>query len=194
MTEGQEFGFAPKTTHFSFRVSRGDPPSKCWALLRNGEFDISKIFGALSGSNNLDLWCCSATELWQNGSARDLTSGETILHLAVKCKELSAEDKIKIVQHIMSFFFNPLVLDKNNKRAIDYCTKKEKELHQILAHYQNWKPDKKVMDWYGPYCRGRLQAFLLVEKRLKLGFPRDLKNLILSYVAEREYVWVPKKK
>jgi hypothetical protein len=104
------------------------------------------------------------------------------------------EDKIKIVQHITSFYINPLVLDKKNKRAIDYCTKEEKELFNLLVDYQQWKPDKKVMDWYGPYCRERLEAFLLVEKRLKLGFPRDLKNLILSYVAEREYVWVPKRK
>jgi hypothetical protein len=94
----------------------------------------------------------------------------------------------------MSFKINPLVLDNDNKRAIEYCTKEEKELHRMLAHYQQWKPKKKVMNWYGPYCRGRLRAFLLVEKRLKLGFPRDLRDLILSYVAEREYVWVPKKK
>jgi hypothetical protein len=94
----------------------------------------------------------------------------------------------------MSFYMNPLVLDDNNKRAIEYCTKEEKELGKLLANYQIWKPEKKVMDWYGPYCRQRLRAFVLVEKRLKLGLSRDLKNLILSYVAEREYVWVPNKK
>jgi hypothetical protein len=94
----------------------------------------------------------------------------------------------------MSFHINPLVLDNKNKKAIDYCRKEEKELGLLLANYQIWRPEKKVMDWYGPFCRGRLQAFLLVEKRLQLGFPRDLKNLILLYVAEREYVWVPKKK
>jgi hypothetical protein len=163
-------------------------------LLRNGEFDITEVFQALSGSDNLGLWCYSATELWQRSAGSNHATGETILHLAVKCTKLSAEDKIRIVQHITSFFINPFVLDNDNKRAIDYCTKEEKELGHILANYQQWKPDTQVMDWYGPYCRGRLQAFLLVEKRLKLGFPRDLKNLILSYVAEREYVWVPKKK
>jgi hypothetical protein len=194
MTEGQQFGFAPNTTHFSFRVSQGDPPSYCWSMLRNGEFDVTKIFQTLSGSDNLYLWRCSVTEMWQRSAGSNHVTGETILHLAVKCTKLSPENKIKIVQHIASFFINPLVLDKKNKRAIEYCTKEEKELVNLLAHYQQWKPDKKVMDWYGPYCRQRLEGFLLVEKRLKLGFPRGLRNLILSYVAEREYVWVPKKK
>jgi hypothetical protein len=163
-------------------------------MLRNGEFDIAKIFQTLFDSDDLDLWCYSTTELWQRGQALNTSTGETILHLAVKCTKLSPENKIRVVQHIMSFFINPLVLDDNNKGAIAYCTKEEKELHGILANYQLWKPEKKVMDWYGPYCRQRLRAFVLAEKRLQLGLSRDLKNLILSYVAEREYVWVPNKK
>jgi hypothetical protein len=162
-------------------------------MLRNGEFDVHEIFRTLSGSDNLELWRYSVTELWQRSAGSNHVTGETILHLAVKCTKLSVENKIRIVQHIASFFINPLVLDNDNKRAIDYCTKEEKELYHILANYQHWKPDKKVMDWYGPYCRGRLITLLLVEKRLKLGLPRGLRNLILSYVAEREYVWVPKK-
>jgi ankyrin repeat protein len=194
MTEGLQFGFNPETGDFGTAVKDQDPPALCWSMLRNGEFDISQTFQTLSDSDNLDLWCYSATELWQRSAGSNHVTGETILHLAVKCTKLSPEDKIKVVQHIMSFFINPLVLDNDNKRAIDYCTKEEKELQRILANYQQWKPEKKVMDWYGPYCRQRLRAFLLVEKRLQLGFPRDLKNLILSYVAEREYVWVPKKK
>jgi ankyrin repeat protein len=194
MTEGFQFGFNPEIWDFDSGVKDQDPPALCWSMLRNGEFDITEIFQTLSESDNLDLWCYSATELWQRSAGSNHVTGETILHLAVKCKKLSPEDKIEIVQHILSFKINPLVLDNDNKRAIDYCTKEEKELHHILANYQNWKPEKKVMDWYGPYCRQRLRAFLLVEKRLQLGFPRDLKNLILSYVAEREYVWVPNKK
>jgi hypothetical protein len=194
MTEGLQFGFNPETTDFGFNVKRKEPPALCWAMLRNEEFDVSLIFQTLSDSDNLDLWRYSTTELWQRSAGSNLATGETILHLAVKCKKLSPEDQIKIVQHILSFYLNPRGLDNDNKRAIAYCTKEEKELHDILANYQNWKPEKKVMDWYGPYCFGRLGAFLLVEKRLKLCFPRDLKNLILSYVAEREYVWMPKRK
>jgi ankyrin repeat protein len=193
MTEGLRIGYNPETDDFDYAITyMGAAPSICWAMLRNGEFDISKIFEALSESCNTDLWRYSVTELWQRGQALDASTGETILHLALN-SVLWPEDKIEIVQHIMSFKINPLVLDNGNKRAIEYCMKEEKQLRQLLAHYQQWKPKKKVMNWYGPYCRGRLRAFLLVEKRLKLGFPRDLKNLILSYVAEREYVWVPKK-
>jgi hypothetical protein len=194
MTEGQDFGFSPKHIYFSNVVSRRNPPSACWAMLRNGEFNISEIFLTLSGSDDLELWRCCVMELWQRSAGSNHVTGETILHLAVKCTKLSPENKIRIVQLIASFFINPLVLDNDNKRAIDSCTKEEKELFNLLANYQHWKPDKRVMDWYGPYCRGRLTAFLLVEKRLKLGFPRGLRYLILSYVAEREYVWVPKKK
>jgi ankyrin repeat protein len=194
MTEGLLFGFSPRSSAFGRMLGSSGSLSYCWSKLRNGEFDIADVFQALSGSDNVDLWCISATELWQRSAGSNLATGETILHLAVKCTKLSPENKIKVVQHIASFFINPLVLDNDNRKAIDYCTKEEKELHRILANYQNWKPDKKVMDWYGPYCRRRLKAFVLVEKRLQLGFPRDLKNLILSYVAEREYVWVPKKK
>jgi ankyrin repeat protein len=193
MAEGLRFGLAPEDTDFSNSVQRGDSPSVSWALLRNGEFDISNVFIALAFSNSLELWCDCVTELWQNGSARDFASGLTILHLAVTCTALSAEDKIKVVQHIMSFQINPLVLDKNNKRAIEYCTKEEVDLIRILNYYQRWKPEKKVMNWYGPYCRRRLHTFLLVENRLQLGFPWELKLMILAYVAEMEYVWVPKK-
>jgi hypothetical protein len=194
MTEGLQFGCAPHNSYFDQFVKKEFPPAFCWSMLRNGEFDISQTFQTLSESDNLELWRYSTTELWQRSAGSNHATGETILHLAVKCTKLSVEDKIKIVQHIMSFYINPLVLDNDNKRAIEYCTKEEKELHCFLANYQNWKPDKKVMNWYGPYCRQRLRAFLLVEKRLKFGFPRDLRHLILSYVAEREYVWVPKKK
>jgi ankyrin repeat protein len=158
------------------------------------EFDGDTAnFSALHRTSNFNLWLDSSTELWQGARALDGYTGETILHSAVRSKLLSAEDKIKIVQHIMSFFINPFVLDNQNKRAIDYCTKEEKELNDLLVQYQQWRPEKKVMDWYGPYCRGRLEAFLLVEQRLKLGFPRHLNLLILSYVTEREYVWVPRK-
>jgi ankyrin repeat protein len=194
MTEGLQFGCSPNIVWFSGFSKKGFSPAYLWALLRNGEFDISTIFQTLSDSANLDLWCYSTTELWQRSIGCNLATGETILHLAVKCKKLSPEDKIKIVQHIMSFYINPFVLDNNNKRAINYCTKEEKDLHHILANYQQWKPEKKVMDWYGPYCRQRLRTFLLVEKRLQLGIPRGVRNLIALYVAEREYVWVPKKK
>jgi hypothetical protein len=81
--------------------------------------------------------------------------------------------------HHRTFEINPLVLNYNSKRAIDYCTKEETELHDLLAHYQQWKPEKKVMS---PYCRRRLRAFLLVVAESE------------CYVAQREYLWVPKKK
>jgi hypothetical protein len=194
MTEGLQLGFYAIAVSFGLLEGHGAPPILCWSSLRDGAFDISVVFETLSNSDSLDLWCYSTTELWQRGLALDVSTGETILHWAVKCKKLSAENKIKVVQHIMSFYINPFVLDNQDKRAIDYCTKEEKELQRFLANYQQWKPERKVMDWYGPYCRRRLRAFLLVEKRLKLGFLQGLKNLVLSYVAEREYVWVAKRK
>jgi ankyrin repeat protein len=187
MTESRKFGYTPETVSFAY------DPSVMWAQLRSGaEFDVSSLLYAMEKRGHLGLWITAASELWQRGKGSDPVTDETLLHLAVRAKKLSAEDKLKVAQHIMSFKINPLVLNKNNKRAIDYCGKEEKELHDILVHYQQWRPEKKVMSWYGPYCRQRLRAFLLVESRLKLGFPRDLKNLILSHIAAREYVWVPK--
>jgi hypothetical protein len=153
-----------------------------------------KIFRRLKGSPDADSWITDSTELWQRGKGCDPMTDETILHLAVKCTKLSPESKIKVVNHILTFEINPYVPDNAGKRAIDYCKKEEKKLYDLLADYQTWKPEKKVMDWYGPYCRERMFAFLLVEKRLKLGMIRDIRHRILSYVAEREYLWMPMKK
>jgi ankyrin repeat protein len=180
MAEGLAFGFE---MDFDCAVSQGNSPAYCWAMLR-GQVILSNVFQTLSNSDNLDLWCYCATELWHRGHAVNSFIRETILQLAVRCNKLTAEDKLKIVQHIFSFHINPLVVDITSKRAIDYCTKEERELYNILAEYQRWKPEKNVMDWYGKSCRERFKTFLLVEKRLQLGLPRDLRHLILSYVAE----------
>jgi ankyrin repeat protein len=193
MTEGIPFGCSYRDMSFSDYVEAGFSPSYCWSMLRNSEFLVSHIFDTLTGSDNLDLWWCSVTELWQSGKSYDDVSGATLLHLAAGSPELSSADRIEIVEYVMSFKINPLMLDRENERAIDYCAEEEKELYQMLADYQKWKPEKTVMNWYGPFCRQRLTAFLLVEQRLNLGFSRDLKNRILSYVAETEYVWVPVK-
>jgi hypothetical protein len=160
-------------------------------MLRNGEFDIFEVFATLSESGDLDLWRYCATELWQRGAAFSEGTGETILHLAVKCQKLSAKRKLKVVRHILSFQINPLVRNYDNKKAIEYCTKDEIKLYEMLASYQKWKPRTAVMDWYGKNCRERLKTFLLVEKRLRLGLPRDLRYLILEYVAAGEAVERP---
>jgi hypothetical protein len=94
MAEGLQFGFSPQKPYFDLIVQRKHP-AHCWSMLRNGKFDITMIFQALSDSDNMDLWCYSLTELWQRGLALDVFTGETILHLAVKCKNYRRKTKSK---------------------------------------------------------------------------------------------------
>ena len=194
MTQGLKYGFKSYPRNFNLVIEKSRLPDYCWSMLRDGsDLDIGYVFNALSECNGTRTWKLATSELFLRGSAFNGATGKTILHLAVQCKKLSLEQKLCVVEHIMSFKINPFVPDKQDKRAIDLCNKKtEKELVTLLEKYQRWRPDRQVMQWYGPYCEKRLLAFAMVEKRLKIGMPRDLRNIVLRYIAETDYLWVPR--
>jgi hypothetical protein len=163
----------------------------CWALLRNESFDLATAFSRLKKLEDIKKFKMIVTELCSRNAGFNPKSGRTLLHAVVLNSKLSKEDRLETLRFVMSFYINPFVPDKHGKQVVDYCnTKENRELKALLLNYQRWRPDRRVMEWYGPYCKKRLEAFLLVEKRLRLGLNRDLKNLILSHIAETEYVWV----
>jgi ankyrin repeat protein len=191
--EGRQFGWKPDSElgYFVERIHEADATADwCWALLRNESFGLDIVFGKLQQLEDIKKFKMIVTELCSRNAGFNPKSGETLLHAIVLNEKLSKEDQLEAARFVMSFYINPFVPNSDGKRAVDYCDTKERELEALLLKYQRWRPDRRVMEWYGPYCKKRLVAFLLVEKRLRLGLNRDLKNLLLSHIAETEYVWV----
>jgi ankyrin repeat protein len=189
--EGRKFGWKPNSEMADFVEWIHDADTAadyCWALLRNESFDVSLVFNQLEKLNNLEKYKMIVTELCSRNAGFNQNSGRTLLHIVVLNSKLPKKDRLEALRFVMNFYINPFVLDNHGNRAIKYCRRKEEI--EFLSQYQRWRPDRRVMEWYGPYCKKRLVAFLLVEKRLRLGLNRDLKNLLLSYIAETEYVWV----
>jgi hypothetical protein len=71
--------------------------------------------------------------------------------------------------------------------AVNLC---DAEIKPMLLKYMSWRPSKRVMDWYGPYCRDRMRTFLLVLRRKQIYLPKDLLHLVLSYIAKEEHLFL----
>jgi hypothetical protein len=188
--EGRKFGWEPEERMGDFVnwIHDADTADYCWALLRDETFDVNIVFTELEKLDNLEKYRMVVTELCSRNAGYNPASGRTLLHAVVLNSKLAKKDRLDALRFVMTFYINPFVLDNDGNQAIKYCDTKEEIV--LLSQYQRWRPDRRVMEWYGPYCKKRLMAFLLVEKRLRLGLNRDLKNLILSYIAETECLWV----
>jgi hypothetical protein len=67
-------------------------------------------------------------------------------------------------------FRNPLIPNFRNQRAIDLAN--DPILKADIITCMQFRLKRKVMQWFGPLFRKRVFAFLLVLKRLKMGFTR----------------------
>jgi ankyrin repeat protein len=192
--EGRKFGWKPQSGLGGFVkwIHHADKAADvCWALLRDESFDLGISFSELKKLRDIKKFKMIVTELCSRNAGFNPKSGETLLHAVILNEKLSKEEQLKAARFVMSFYINPFVPEEDGYQAVDFCFPKEKrELKSLLLNYQRWRPDRRVMEWYGPYCKKRLVAFLLVEKRLRLGLNRDLKNVILAHIAETEYGWV----
>ncbi len=168
--------------------------AKCnWAMLRNGEkqlFDGSDddIFNVLSESNDPSLWISASREpCFQQHP----TTGDTVFHLLCRTDELNSEQKMEIFAVLKKDYRNPLIPNFQNKRAIDLTS--DPALKLELAKYMEWRPKRRVMHWYGPLFQERAFALLLVLKRYPRAYVKDIRHLLVKYLAKVEHIYVPSK-
>jgi hypothetical protein len=160
-----------------------------WALCRVGGFEhVPAIFNKLRRSDDVELWKLITTELFYSGRCVDNLKSNSLLHLIVRDTVLAPPDQLLVFQHITQFNLNPFVPNAAGETAAVLA--QSSPISLAMQRYARWRPQKEVMSWYGPFCRSRMRAFLLVEKRLQLGLNRDVKMLILAYIAETESLWV----
>ncbi len=164
-----------------------------WARLRNGRrlhFDGSHgdVFNRLSESASDNLWILASREpcLQQH-----CTTGDTVLHLLARTDKLSSDQKMKVFAALKKDFRNPLIPNFRNERAIDLTS--DPVLKAELAKYMEWQPNRWAMHWFGPVFRGRAFALLLVLKRYPRVYIKDIRYLLLKYLARVEHIYVPSK-
>ncbi len=164
-----------------------------WAMLRNGckqRFDRSNedIFNVLSESNDPKLWILASSEPCFQQHPQ---TGDTVLHLLSRTEKLSSEQKMEVFAALKKDFRNPLIPNFQNKRAIDLT--KDTALKVELAKFMEWQPNRWVMKWYGPFFRERAFALLLVLKRYPRAYVKDIRHLLVKYLAKVEHIYVPSK-
>ena len=176
--------------HFSARF---DDAKINWATLRNGKklvFDGSAndVFNVLSQCDDPKLWILASREpCFQQHP----TTGDTVLHLLCRTDKLSSEQKMEVFASLKKDFRNPLIPNFKNKRAIDLTG--DPALKVGLAKYMEWQPHRSVMHWYGPLFQERAFALLLVLERYPRAYVKDIRHLLVKYLAKVEHIYVPSK-
>ncbi len=164
-----------------------------WARLRNGRrlhFDgsVKDVFNQLSQSRQEDLWIWASREpCFQQHP----TTGDTVLHLLARTDNLSSDEKMKVFAALKKDFRNPLIPNFQNERAIDLTS--DPVLKAELAKYMEWQPNRWAMHWFGPLFRKRAFALLLVLKRYPRAYVKDIRHLLVKYLARAEHIYVPSK-
>ena len=177
---------------WNFSGSLGDAKIN-WARVRNGKkqlFDGSAndVFNVLSRSNDPSLWILASREpCFQQHP----NTGDTVLHLLCRTAKLSSEQKMEVFAALKKDFRNPLIPNFKNKRAIDLTS--DPALKVELAKYMEWQPNRWVMHWYGPLFRQRVFALLLVLKRYPRAYVKDIRHLLVKYLAKVEHIDGPSK-
>ncbi len=163
-----------------------------WAKLRKGMqlFDGSDddIFSVLSESNDSKLWILASSEPCFQQHPK---TGDTVFHLLSRTDHLSSKQKMEVFAALKKDYRNPLIPNFKNKRAIDLTN--DSALKVELAKYMDWQPNRWVMKWYGPLFRERSFALLLVLKRYPRAYVKDIRHLLVKYLAKVEHIYVPSK-
>ena len=164
-----------------------------WALLRNGKKQFldgsaNDVFNLLSQSKDPKLWILASREpCFQQHP----NTGDTVLHLLSRTDKLSSKQRMEVLAALKNDFRNPLIPNFNNKRAIDLTS--DPALKLELAKYMEWQPHRPVMHWYGPLFQERAFALLLVLKRYPRAYVKDIRYLLVKYLAKVEHIYVPSK-
>ena len=164
-----------------------------WATLRNGkklvlDGSANDVFNVLCESDDPKLWILASREpCFQQHPNR----GDTVLHLLCRTDQLSSEEKMEVLAALKKDYRNPLIPNFKNKRAIDLTS--DPALKVELAKYMEWQPHRSVMHWYGPLFRERAFALLLVLKRYPRAYVKDVRHLLVKYLAKVEHIYVQSK-
>ena len=164
-----------------------------WASLRNGKkqcFDESEddIFEVLYKRDDPMLWILASREpCFQQHPP----TGDTVLHMLCRTDSLSFEQNMEVFAALKKDHRNPLIPNFNNERAIDLTS--DPALKVELARYMEWQPHRSVMHWYGPLFRTRAFALLLVLKRYPRAYVKDVRHLLVKYLAKVEHIYIPSK-
>ena len=154
-----------------------------WCLMRaRKRVDVSDITQTLSSSNP-EVWKHVINDLWIH------FEDQTILHKAVRSKELEKEGLLQVLHHIARRFVNPYVLDSDGKKAIEYCdAKKSPEAYKFLSEYQKWSWCWQKTAWFGPLFKKRAITLMLCLKQMGY-YSRDVRGLLLQQLARTEYLF-----
>ena len=114
-----------------------------------------------------------------------------MLHLLARPVKLSSDHKMKVFAALKKDFRNPLIPNFQNERAIDLTS--DTVLKAEMAKYMEWQPNRWAMHWFGPLFRERAFALLLVLKRYPRAYVKDIRHLLVKYVARAEHIYVPSK-
>ena len=180
-----------KKDDFSGCVIRKASYAVCLSRLRTGRplvLDNSEtdVFSVL-------CYECADVRLWKWASS-DLPhqhpiTGETIFHLLCKTTELTDKQKCEVLKDLKRHRRNPLTPDFNNQLAVSLTD--DPNLIKDLTDYMRWRPDRLVMEWFGPAFQERVFALLLASKRL--GLYKDITHLIVLHVSKAERIYLPGK-
>lgn len=187
--------FTQKGDDFAVCVGNGGRSGQCWARLRNGQplsfeqssydrFFAKDVFKALEESSSVTLWILASRE---PGFAQHPLTGDTIFHALCKSTKLRVDEKVEIFEELKRDFRNPLVQNFQSLRAIDLC--QEPLLKQKLASYMLFQPHRLCMNWYGPFFRSRVFCLLLVLKRFHISANKDVRVLLIRYLARVEILY-----
>jgi ankyrin repeat protein len=170
-----------------------------WAHLRNGralklDGSADDPFDALDGSECAALWRWALSEL----PPQHPVTGDTLFHVLCRSHALSAADKLVVLGDLRERHRNPLTPNYRNQLCTELT--EDRELKAALASYMCWQPERRVMDWFGPFFQRRAWALLLVCHRLKrqhpkrlAGLNRDIRHLLVKHASRMEYLYVPAK-
>jgi hypothetical protein len=191
MVVESKYGIRAASNDFAYLVAHHVAWEECWAVLRNGVrllFDekVNDVFSALGRCNvvNVWVWASFEPEMWKHPK-----SGDTLLHLLCRTDALCTDDKMIVFNSLKKEFRNPLTPNFRNERAIDLTN--DPILKADINMYMQFRPERKVMRWFGPLFQQRVFAFLLVLKRLKVKVYKDVRLLLIKYMSKVEYIYVP---
>ncbi len=163
----------------------------CWATLRNGDrqrLDESyrDIFRTLQDEcDEVKLWILASREPCFQQHPK---TGETLFHLLAKTTKLTTDQKLQVLERMKKDFRNPLIPDFSDScLAVDLTH--DPILKQALTAYMQFRPDARVMEWFGPVFRERVFTLLLVLKRFHIPANKDVKCLLVKYLSLVEHVF-----
>ncbi len=166
-----------------------------WGHLRNGRplrLDESEhdVFCALEQSSCVTLWKWASSEL----PHQHPVTGDTVFHLLCRSEAMDLQSKLLVLADLKLHYRDPLTPNFWNELCIDLT--KDAKLKEALQPYMCWQPDKRVMEWFGPFFQKRSFALLLVCYRLKkchpkrlAGLNKDIRHLLVLYMSRVEYIY-----